>query len=98
MLSHQISLDISLIIFPNNLLLLILFGFTISLAKAQMPPGQYTSTNKKAIKYLRKIIKKNNISDDENYELPKVFIQRFDSRGEISRSFGMCYEYTVTID
>ena len=36
----------------KHLLFFILFGFTISLAKAQMPPGQYTSTNKKAIKYL----------------------------------------------
>ena len=42
--------------------------------------------------------RENIIFDTENYELPKVFIQMLDAGGELSRSFGMCYEYTVTID
>jgi hypothetical protein len=40
----------------------------------------------------------NIIFDTENYELPKVFIQMLDAGGELNRSFGMCYEYAVTID
>ena len=79
----------------KHLLFFILFGFTISLAKAQMPPGQYTSTNKKAIKYLEegKLAYENKKDDVAEKNFKKALEE---DKNFVEAALGLANLYQVT--
>src|SRR5688572_4072163 len=63
--------------------------------KAQMPPGQYTSTNKKAIKFLNEGKLAFEKKDDRNAE--KFFLRAFEEDPKfIEAALGLANLYQVT--
>jgi outer membrane protein OmpA-like peptidoglycan-associated protein/tetratricopeptide (TPR) repeat protein len=79
----------------KKILFILLVGFTFNLAKAQMPPGQYTSTNKKAIKYLEEGKLAYEVKKDDVAE--KNFKKALDEdKNFIEAALGLANLYQVT--